>query len=84
MTSMGELNSTLLTMWFLQSFPVVAKISKNRKMVNISLISKDKVGCDIISCLFLFVEMTKFNSYLSSYHPMQKASNCKSGLNMER
>ena len=30
--------------------------------------------------LCLFVEMTKFKSYLSSYHPMQKASNWKSGL----
>ena len=34
--------------------------------------------------LSLFVEMTKFKSYLSSYHPMQKASNWKSGLDMER
>ena len=25
MTSMGELNSTLLTMWFMQGFPVVAE-----------------------------------------------------------
>ena len=28
--------------------------------------------------------MTKFQSYLSSYHPMQKAWNWKSGLDMER
>ena len=32
----------------------------------------------------LFVQMMKFKSYLSSYHPMQKASNWKSGLDMER
>ena len=31
----------------------------------------------------LFVQMTKFKSYLSSYQPMQKASNWKSGLDME-
>ena len=34
--------------------------------------------------LSLFVQMTKFKSYLSSYHPMQKASNWESGLDMER
>ena len=33
--------------------------------------------------LSLFVEVTKVKSYLSSYHPMQKAYNLKSGLNME-
>ena len=32
----------------------------------------------------LFVQITKFKSYLSSYHPMQKASNWKSGLDIER
>ena len=32
----------------------------------------------------LFVQVTKFKSYMSSYHPMQKVSNWKSGLNMER
>ena len=32
----------------------------------------------------LLVQIMKFKSYLSSYHPMQKASNWKSGLDMER
>ena len=34
--------------------------------------------------LSLFVHMTKFQSYVSSYHPMQKASNWKGGLDMEK
>ena len=34
--------------------------------------------------LSLFVQITKFQSFWSSYHPMQKASNWKSGLDMER
>ena len=34
--------------------------------------------------LSLFVQMAKSQSYLSSYHPMQKVKNLKSGLDMER
>ena len=41
MTSMGDPNLTLPTMWFLQSFPVVAESLEN---IKISIISKDKVG----------------------------------------